>query len=42
MKDVNKRKLRAVLRDVGEIVWETLPMVMWFVFGLAVGSGGGC
>ncbi len=39
MKDQNKRKLKAVLKGIGEIVWDTFPVVMAFIWGVLMGSG---
>ncbi len=42
MKDQNKRKLEAVIKGLGETVWDTLPLAMAFVIGLVLGSRLGC
>ncbi len=43
MKDQHKRKLRAVLKGIGEIVWDTLPVIFGGVMGfLIVKMKGGC
>ncbi len=37
MKDENKRKLKAVVKGLGEIVWSTLPVVFASVAGFLIG-----
>ncbi len=37
MKDQNKRKLKAVIKALGEIVWNTLPVVFAGVMGFLMG-----